>query len=65
MPDQQQPQLSAEDQKNAQDPNHPAHPEHPKHGEFLKSLPKKLGGAAVFGAGATMGGDAVKAALGQ
>lgn len=36
-----------------------------KHGEFLKSIPKRLGGAAIFGAGATAGADAVNSALGH
>jgi len=63
MPDAQQPpQQTVED--NANDPNHPAHPDHPKHGEWAKSLPKKFGNAAVFGAGATAGADAVKGAMG-
>jgi len=71
MPDQPQ-QLSEEDKrileehhKNSKNADHPAHPDHPKHGEFLKSIPKRLGGAAIFGAGATAGADAVKSALGQ
>jgi len=66
------PDLSDEDKrileehhKNAGDPEHPAHKDHPKHGEFLKSVPKRFGGAAIFGAGATAGADAVKGALGQ
>ncbi|KAL6244130.1 hypothetical protein RBB50_009000 [Rhinocladiella similis] len=64
--------LSEEDKKileehhrNSKNPEHPAHPEHPHHGEFLKSIPKRLGGAAIFGAGATAGADAVKGVLGQ
>ncbi|WPH02940.1 Hypothetical protein R9X50_00581000 [Acrodontium crateriforme] len=63
MPDQ---ELSPEDKKileeahkNKENPEHPAHKDHPKHHEFLKSIPKKLGGAAIFGAGATAGSDLV------
>lgn len=36
-----------------------------QHGEWLKSAPKKLGNAAIFGAGATAGADAVKSVIGQ
>nr|POE52144.1 hypothetical protein CFP56_52525 [Quercus suber] len=43
--------------KNRDNPEHPAHKDHPKHGEFLKSIPSRLGGAAIFGAGATAGSD--------
>ena len=42
--------ILAEHHKNAANPDHPAHKDHPKHHEFLKSIPKKLGGAAIFGA---------------
>ncbi|KAK3081537.1 hypothetical protein LTS18_005603 [Coniosporium uncinatum] len=44
---------------NAQDPNNPAHPKHAKHGEWAKGLAARFGQAAVFGAGATAGGDMV------
>ncbi|MDI1492216.1 MAG: hypothetical protein OHK93_003428 [Ramalina farinacea] len=43
----------------SQDVNHPANPNHPKHGEWAKKLGGRLGNAAVFGAGATAGGDLV------
>ncbi|QIW95701.1 hypothetical protein AMS68_001219 [Peltaster fructicola] len=67
MSDQKQDQqLSPEDQKiladahaNRDNPEHPAHKDHPKHHDFLKSIPSRLGGAAIFGAGATAGGDLV------
>ncbi|KIV83132.1 hypothetical protein PV11_05185 [Exophiala sideris] len=68
MPDQplseEDKKILAEHHKNSQDPNNEAHPDHPKHGQFLKSIPKRLGGAAIFGAGATAGADAVNGALG-
>ena len=41
------------------------HANHDKHGEWLKNAGKKFGNAAIFGAGATAGADAVKGALGQ
>ncbi|RMY75700.1 hypothetical protein D0864_09789 [Hortaea werneckii] len=44
-------------------PNHPAHKDHPKHHEFLKSIPQRLGGAAIFGAGATAGADLVNSII--
>lgn len=61
----QPPQMTEQDAQNAKDPNHPAHPEHPHHGEWLKNVGKKFGNAAIFGAGATAGSDAIKGALGQ
>ncbi|KAK4941403.1 hypothetical protein LTR10_018672 [Elasticomyces elasticus] len=65
MPDQplseEDKKILAEHHKNSQDPSHEAHPDHPK---FLKSIPKRLGGAAIFGAGATAGADAVNGAIG-
>ncbi|KAF7865669.1 hypothetical protein EAF04_005835 [Stromatinia cepivora] len=45
--------------QEAQDPNHPAHPQNPKHHEWAKKMATKFGNAAVFGAGATFGGDLV------
>ncbi len=36
-----------------------------QHGQFLKSIPKRLGGAAIFGAGATAGADAVNSVIGN
>ena len=36
-----------------------------QHGEWVKNFGKKFGNAAIFGAGATAGADAVKGALGQ
>ncbi|KAK5113161.1 hypothetical protein LTR85_010979 [Meristemomyces frigidus] len=57
--------LLAEAHKNKENPDHPAHKDHPKHGEWLKNVPKQLGGAAIFGAGATAGSDAVKSLIGQ
>ena len=36
-----------------------------QHGEHVKNFAKKFGNAAVFGAGATAGADAIKGALGQ
>ncbi|RMZ10160.1 hypothetical protein D0860_03950 [Hortaea werneckii] len=49
--------------KNFDNPNHPAHKDHPKHHEFLKSIPQRLGGAAIFGAGATAGADLVNSII--
>lgn len=49
--------------QQAQDPGHPAHPAHPKHAEWAKKLAGKFGNAAVFGAGATFGGDLVNDAM--
>ncbi|KAL3427934.1 hypothetical protein PVAG01_01443 [Phlyctema vagabunda] len=49
--------------QQAQDPNHPAHPSNPKHHEWAKNLAMKFGNAAMFGAGATFGGDMVNDAL--
>ncbi|RDW73511.1 hypothetical protein BP6252_07418 [Coleophoma cylindrospora] len=43
--------------QQAQDPSHPAHPDNPK------NLAMKFGNAAMFGAGATFGGDMVNDAL--
>ncbi|MCJ1305548.1 hypothetical protein MMC08_008362 [Hypocenomyce scalaris] len=45
--------------QNAQDPSHPANPQNPKHHEWVKNFAARLGNAATFGAGATMGGDLV------
>lgn len=45
--------------KAAQNPEHPAHPDHPKHHEWAAKLGRKLGNAAVFGSGATVGSDLV------
>ncbi|KAL2050056.1 hypothetical protein ABVK25_009664 [Lepraria finkii] len=47
----------------AQDPNHPANPNHPKHGQWASKLGAKLGNAAIFGAGATMGSDLVNSII--
>jgi len=49
--------------QQAQDPNHPAHPENPKHHEWVKGMAMKFGNAAMFGAGATFGGDMVNDVL--
>lgn len=35
-----------------------------QHGEHVKNFAKKFGNAAIFGAGATAGADAVKGAIG-
>ncbi|KAK4693088.1 hypothetical protein P7C71_g4242, partial [Lecanoromycetidae sp. Uapishka_2] len=43
----------------AQDPNNPANPKHPRHSAWASNLGKKLGNAALFGAGATAGSDLV------
>jgi LAS seventeen-binding protein 1/2 len=51
--------------QQAQDPNHPAHPQNPKHHEWVKSMATKFGNAAMFGAGATFGGDMVNDVLKQ
>ncbi|KAI7480750.1 hypothetical protein KC351_g6784 [Hortaea werneckii] len=68
MPSEQE--LSEEDKKilkeaheNKDNPNHPAHKDHPKHHEFLKSIPQRLGRAAIFGAGATAGADLVNSII--
>lgn len=45
--------------QEAQNPNHPAHPSNPKHREWAKKMVERFGQAAVFGAGATFGGDLV------
>jgi len=45
--------------QQAQNPSNPAHPENPKHHEWAKNMAMKFGNAAVFGAGATFGGDLV------
>ena len=71
----------AQNAKDPNHPAHPHHPhvsspldldnverrhvDHDKHGEWLKNAGKKFGNAAIFGAGATAGADAVKGALGQ
>ncbi|KAK4496846.1 hypothetical protein PRZ48_011295 [Zasmidium cellare] len=72
MPEQTQQELSPEDKKiledahkNRDNPEHPAHKDHPKHGQFLKSIPERLGGAAIFGAGATAGSDLVNGLIGK
>lgn len=49
--------------QQAQDPNHPANPQNPKHHEWAKEMLSKFGNAAMFGAGATFGGDMVNDAL--
>ncbi|RMX76794.1 hypothetical protein D0869_10402 [Hortaea werneckii] len=66
----QEKELSEEDKKilkeaheNKDNPDHPAHKDHPKHHEFLKSIPQRLGGAAIFGAGATAGADLVSSVI--
>ena len=65
--------------KNRDNPDHPAHKDHPEvgiptqmtiiadlsqHGKFLKSVPKRLGGAAIFGAGASAGSAAFHSVAG-
>lgn len=47
----------------AQNPQHPANPSHPKHGEWVGKIGAKLGNAAIFGAGATMGSDLVNSII--
>ncbi|KAK5136157.1 hypothetical protein LTR08_003994 [Meristemomyces frigidus] len=54
-----------EHHKNAGNPDHPANKDHPKHHEWLKTIPKRLGGAMVMGAGFTAGSDAVNGMLGR
>jgi len=49
--------------QQAQDPGHPANPQNPEHHEWIKSMAMKFGNAAMFGAGATFGGDMVNDAL--
>lgn len=49
--------------QQAQDPAHPANPQNPGHHEWIKSMAMKFGNAAMFGAGATFGGDMVNDAL--
>lgn len=49
--------------QQAQNPNNPAHPQHPEHGAWAKKLAGKFGNAAMFGAGATLGGDLMNDAL--
>jgi hypothetical protein len=51
--------------QQAQDPAHPANPQNPGHHEWIKSMAMKFGNAAMFGAGATFGGDMVNDALGK
>ncbi|KAF6228260.1 hypothetical protein HO133_007990 [Letharia lupina] len=64
MPDsKEQAQAAEQEAQNAKDPSHPAHPQHPKHGEWLKNAGKKFGNAAIFGAGATAGSDAIQGAI--
>lgn len=71
----------AQNAKDPNHPAHPEHPhvspyfdlmncgrkhtDRDKHGEWLKNVGKKFGNAAIFGAGATAGSDAIKGALGQ
>ncbi|KAH6663476.1 hypothetical protein B0J14DRAFT_609071 [Halenospora varia] len=45
--------------QEAQNPNNPAHPQNPKHHEWARNMVSKFGNAAMFGAGATFGGDLV------
>ncbi|MCJ1293544.1 hypothetical protein MMC34_005099 [Xylographa carneopallida] len=45
--------------QQAQDPASPANPAHPNHHAWVKSFASRLGQAATFGAGATMGSDLV------
>ncbi|EPE31354.1 hypothetical protein GLAREA_12657 [Glarea lozoyensis ATCC 20868] len=45
--------------QQAQNPDNAAHPKNPKHHEWAKNMANKFGNAAVFGAGATFGGDLV------
>ncbi|KAE9375065.1 hypothetical protein N431DRAFT_336009 [Stipitochalara longipes BDJ] len=49
--------------QQAQDPSHPANPANPNHHEWIKNMAMKFGNAAMFGAGATFGGDMVNDAL--
>lgn len=49
--------------QQAQDPTHPANPQNPGHHEWIKNMAMKFGNAAMFGAGATFGGDMVNDAL--
>lgn len=51
--------------QQAQDPNHPANPSNPKHHEWVNNMAEKFGNAAMFGAGATFGGDMVNDVLKQ
>ena len=50
--------------KNRENPDHPAHKDYPEYGKFLKSVPKRLGGAAIFGAGASAGSAAFHSVAG-
>ncbi|MCJ1306173.1 hypothetical protein MMC08_008991 [Hypocenomyce scalaris] len=45
--------------QQAQDPANAAHPKNAKHHEWASKFAGRLGNAAVFGAGATMGRDLV------
>jgi len=51
--------------QEAQNPSNAAHPQNPNHHEWAKGLARKFGNAAMFGAGATFGGDMVNDALKQ
>ncbi|KAE8446955.1 hypothetical protein EG329_011437 [Mollisiaceae sp. DMI_Dod_QoI] len=49
--------------QQAQDPGHPANPSNAKHHEWARNMAAKFGNAAMFGAGATFGGDLVNDAM--
>lgn len=44
---------------------HRRYPDTMQHGEWLKNAGKKFGNAAIFGAGATAGRDAIQGAINQ
>ncbi|KAK3058867.1 hypothetical protein LTR09_000432 [Extremus antarcticus] len=58
-------QILRDAHKNHDNPDHPAHPKHPEHHSFLRSIPQRLGGAAIFGAGATVGSHVINSLMGH